>query len=410
MTFAGEDSPPRRLPLEGVKILDLGQIYNGPYATVLLGLAGAEVVKVEPHRGDLLRGREGLTGGSIPFIMLNANKKSITLDLKTSEGRDLLIELAQNADVLVENFRPGVMDRLGVGQSVLRESNERLIYACSPGYGSTGPYRDYAAMDLTVQAMAGIMSITGFPDGPPVKAGAAVCDFLAGIHLYGAVTTALFQREVTGKGEYVEVAMFEAAFPSLMSGLGLQYALPENAPPVSRAGNRHAGNAEAPYDVYETANGYVAIICVNESHWTTLATLMGQPELGDDERFRTRRARVENIDELDDVISSWTAARSSQDLIDSMSLAGIPCAPVRDLSEVIHDPHLRARGLLQEIDHPDFGPVPVFSSPLRYGDDVEFPRTPTPSPQLGQHNREIYKAWAGLSDQEIDNLERKHVI
>jgi formyl-CoA transferase len=375
-----------------------------------MALAGATVIKVEPRRGDLLRGRDGLVGGATPFIMLNSNKKSVTLDLKTPRGRDMLIGLAKQADVVVENFRPGVMDRLGVGPASLMAANDRLVYACSPGYGSTGPYRDLAAMDLTVQAMVGMMSITGFSSGPPVKAGAAVCDFLAGIHLYGAIVTALYQRSVTGHGDYVEAAMFETAVPSLMSALGLQYSLPEGAPPVTRSGNRHSGNAEAPYDVYPTADGYIAIICVSEAHWAGLVEVMMQPELLADSRFTNRKTRVAHIDEMDGFISAWSKTMTTAQTAESLNGRGVPCAPVRTLDEVISDPHLIERGLLQDIDHPEFGRVPVFTSPLRYGVEVDVPPEPRPSPGLGEHNAEIYGDWLGLTAQELSELEADGVI
>jgi crotonobetainyl-CoA:carnitine CoA-transferase CaiB-like acyl-CoA transferase len=398
------------LPLTGVRVIDLGQIYNGPYATVLMALAGATVIKVEPPRGDLLRGRNGLVGGSTPFLMLNSNKKSITLNLKDARGRELLNRLVSEADVLVENFRPGVMDRLRIGPKTLMAANPRLIYACSPGYGSTGPYRDFAAMDLTVQAMVGMMSITGFPSAPPVKAGAAVCDFMAGIHLYGAITTALYQRSVTGVGNYVEASMFEAAVPSLMSGLGLQYALPEGAPPVNRVGNRHPGNAEAPYDVYPTADSYLAIICVSEAHWAQLVDVMGRPELLNDPRFTDRRTRTAHIDEMDDYVRGWTTTLTTAQAAEALNERGVPCAPVRTLDEIVTDPHLIERGLLQNIEHPDLGPVPAFASPLRYGADVSTARAPLPSPNLGEHNDEIYRGELGLSDTELGQLRTDGVI
>jgi CoA:oxalate CoA-transferase len=210
----------RRFPLQGVTVLDLGQIYNGPYATFLMAMAGARVIKIEPREGESLRQRTLIGGAALPFAMLNSNKEAITLNLKTARGRALLIEMAKRADVVLENFVPGKLDKLGVGYEALRKHNPRIIYASGSGYGRTGPYREYPAMDITIQAMAGIMSVTGFPDDPPTKAGPAMCDFSGGIHLYGAVTTALYERERTGEGQLVEVAMFEAVYASLASSLG----------------------------------------------------------------------------------------------------------------------------------------------------------------------------------------------
>jgi len=194
-------------PLAGITVIDLSHVYNGPYATFLMAMAGAEVIKVEPRGGEHLRSRGDMGGADLPFAMLNSNKKSVTLNLKTEKGRNLLRELVSRADILVENFAPGVTDRLGVGPSDLLKINPRLIYGSSSGYGKDGPYRDYPAMDLVVQAMSGVMNSTGFPDQPPVKSGAALCDFSAGIHLYAAIMTALYERERTGKGRVVEVSM-----------------------------------------------------------------------------------------------------------------------------------------------------------------------------------------------------------
>jgi len=198
------------LPLDGVVVIDLSQIYNGPYATFLLAMSGATVIKIEPPGGESLRRRGSVGGAALPFALLNGCKRTVVLNLKTDEGKDLLRDLVRGGDVLVENFAPGVLDRLEVGAAALQAINPRLIYAQSSGYGTSGPYRDYPAMDLTVQAMSGVMSITGFPDRPPVKAGPALCDFFAGVHLYGAVTAALYERERTGVGRRVEVAMLAA--------------------------------------------------------------------------------------------------------------------------------------------------------------------------------------------------------
>jgi CoA:oxalate CoA-transferase len=393
-------------PLEGVVVLDLGQIYNAPYATLLMALAGAQVVKVEPRGGENLRGRTQAAGAGAPFAMLNSNKRAITIDLRTNRGRDLLLDLSERADVFVENFRPGVTDRLGVGPDVLRERNPRLIYATSSGFGLTGPYRDFAAMDLTVQAIAGIMSITGFPDGPPVKAGPALCDFFAGIHLYGAIATALYERERTGVGRVIETSMFESVYPSLMSSLGLYFGGSGEVP--DRTGNRHAGLAEAPYNVYPAKDGYVAIIGVSEQHWVSLATLMGRPDLIDAPGWATRHDRVERIDEVDEVVGAYTSQYPRAELLALLRGARVPCAPVRTIDEVVTDEHLHARGMLQEIDHPELGRLTVPHSPLRYEGVERLPLTP--SPRLGEHNAEVLREWLGLDDDEIDELTRTEVI
>jgi formyl-CoA transferase len=247
-TPASEDAPGQAYPLSGITVIDLSHVYNGPYATFLMAMAGANVIKVEPHGGEHLRSRGDMGGAALPFAMLNSNKQAVTLNLKTQRGKELLKEMVVRADILVENFAPGVMDRLGIGSATLLQINPRLIYGSSSGYGKTGPYKDYPAMDLVMQAMSGIMSITGYPDQPPVKAGAAVCDFSAGIHLYAAIMTALYQRERTGKGRVVEVAMQDASYASMASNLGMLHARGADAP--SRTGNRHGGLGISPYNVW----------------------------------------------------------------------------------------------------------------------------------------------------------------
>ena len=246
-----------RWPLEGVKVLDLGQIYNGPYAGFLLAHAGADVVKVEPVGGEILRKRGGL-GAPFSFTILNTNKRGISIDLKNPKGKALLLDLVLEADILLENFAPGAMDRLGLGAEVLMEANPRLVYASGTGYGLSGPDRDNLAMDLTVQAVGGVMSINGPEDGPPLKAGVAVADFMGGVHLYAGIMTALFERSVTGRGRLVEVAMQEAIFPVLTSNLA---SLQRNGwKQPERRGNRHPTRGSAPYNVYECADGHLATV------------------------------------------------------------------------------------------------------------------------------------------------------
>jgi CoA:oxalate CoA-transferase len=399
--------PDGRHPLSDVVVLDLGQIYNAPYATLLLALGGAQVIKVEPRHGENLRGRTQGAGAGAPFVMLNSNKRGVTLDLRTDRGRELLLRMAAAADVVVENFRPGVMERLGVGPDVLREHNPRLIYASGSGFGQSGPYRDFAAMDLTVQAMAGIMSITGFPDRPPVKAGPAIADFFGGIHLYGAITTALFDRERTGEGRVVEASMFESVYASLMSSLGLFFGAGEGSAPL-RTGNRHSGLAEAPYNVYPARDGHVAIICVTDAHWRGLAGLIGRADLTEHADYATRHARVERIDDVDALVTAFTEQHDRDALCDLLREHRVPCAPVRDLGEVVTDPHLHARGMLQTVEHPELGTIVVPHSPLRFEGEERLPIEPAPA--LGEHNEDVLCGWLGLSRGELEELEREEII
>ncbi|HEX4504263.1 MAG TPA: CoA transferase [Alphaproteobacteria bacterium] len=392
-------------PLRGVTVIDLTQIYNGPYATFMMAQAGAHVIKIEPPGGEHLRRRGVVGGAALPFAMLNSNKRAVTLNLKTARGRDLLIDMVRRADMLVENFAPGTMDRLGVGWDVLSAANPRLVYGSSSGYGLSGPNRDYPAMDLTVQAMSGIMSITGFPDRPPVKAGPAIVDFSAGIHLYGALMTALYEREKTGIGRLVEVSMQEAVYATLSSSLGMMFG-DGNAP--GRTGNRHSGLAESPYNVYPTRDGFIAIICVGEAHWRSLLGAMGREDLLADPRFATLKTRVAHMDLVDEIVAGWTAGFEKQPLFDLLIARHVPCAPVRDLAEVVDDPHMHARGALVRMDHPELGAITVPRSPLRFAGSALTELEP--SGVLGAENDSVYGGWLGLSPVELDELRREGVI
>jgi CoA:oxalate CoA-transferase len=392
------------LPLAGIVVLDFGQVFQGPYATLLMAKAGADVIKIEPPRGEPLR-RRAPSGKSttFPIAMLNSNKRAITLNLKHERGRVLLSDMARRADVLLENFSPGTMERLGVGWAELRQVNPRLIYASGSGYGLSGPDRDNLAMDLTIQAVSGLISTTGFADGPPVKAGPAVVDFLSGIHLYAAVTTALFERERTGKGRLVEVAMQEAAYVTLTSHLEA-YWQSGQVPP--RTGNR--SHARSPLNVYPTNDGYVAINVAVEEHWHQLLAAMGRTDLRDDPRFKTNADRVAHLDETDALVGAWTRTLGKMEVFTIAKRYRIPCAPVRDVAEVMHDPHMHERGMLEWIEHDEIGRIVVPTSPLRFH-DADAVAT-TPSPKLGQHNADIYGGWLGLSSDEIANLTRSGVI
>ena len=394
-------------PLAGVTVIDLGQIYQGPYATLLMAKAGADIIKIEPRQGEPARLRATVgKSATLPFAMLNSNKRGVTLNLKDARGRDLLKRMVAKADVLLENFAPGVMERLGVGWTVLSEINPRLIYASGTGYGLDGPDRDNLAMDLTVQAASGVMSITGFADGPPVKAGPAVVDFMSGVHLYGAVVTALYERTFTGRGRLVEVAMQESIYPSLASNLSFLYNSQGGVPP--RTGNRHGGLAIAPYNVYAAADGYIAVITVVEEHWKSLLKAIGRQDLKDDVRFASNAARVTVMAEVDGLIEAWTRTLTKAEAFAILKRHRVPSAPVRDLAEVMHDPHMHQRGMLERIDHPDLGEIVVPTSPLRFhgADKVET----VPSPRVGQHNGDVYGDWLGLSAEEIEQLRQDGVI
>ena len=395
-------------PLKSLTVIDLGQIYNGSYATFLMAMAGARVIKIEPKSGEHLRRRASVGGAALPFAMLNSNKLSATLNLKSERGRELLRQMVGRADVLLENFAPGTMDRLGVGWEQLQNVNPRLIYASGSGYGLSGPYRDYPAMDLTVQAMAGVMSVTGYADRPPVKAGPAICDFFGGVHLYGGVMTALVERSLTNRGRLVEVSMQEAVYASLSSNLGLFMGTADTPLAPVRTGNRHGGLAEAPYNVYPTKDGYIAIICVGEVHWKSLLSAIQRPDLAADPRFVDLKSRVANIDAVDEIIGTFTAGYYKEELFQLLMRHRVASAPVRDLNDVIHDPHMLARRAIEWIDHPDLGKVPLPNSPMRYsGSD---PLAIVPSRRLGQDNEVVYHDWLGISKDGLEELRVAGVI
>ncbi len=396
----------QQAPLAGLTVIDLSHVYNGPYATFLMAMAGARVVKVEPRGGEHLRSRGDMGGAALPFAMLNSNKQAVTLNLKTPAGLALLREMVARADVLVENFAPGVMDRLGVGAAALHQINPRLIYASSSGYGKSGPYRDYPAMDLVMQAMSGVMDVTGFPDQPPVKSGPAVCDFSAGVHLYGAIVTALYARERTGQGRVVEVAMQDAIYASLASNLGMFHASKGTGP--SRTGNRHGGLGISPYNVYRTSDGYVVINAPGDHHFRAILTVAERGDLIGDERYATRPARVQHMFEVDAILEAWTSQHPKAVVAQQMLDAGVPCAPVRGLGEVIVDENMHARGSLQWIDHPDLGRVVLPHSPMRY-EDSEIVAI-SPSSGLGADNDAVFGGWLGRSAEELAGLRAEGAI
>ena len=395
----------KQWPLEGVKVLDLGQIYNGPYAGFLMAHAGADVIKVEPLTGEVLRQRGG---GQVPlsFSMLNTNKRGIAIDLKKNEGKKLLLDLAGEADVLLENFAPGAMERLGLGIDLFLESNPGLIYASGSGYGLSGPKKNNLAMDLTVQAIGGIMSINGPETGPPMKAGAAICDFVGGVHLYAGIVTALYEREKTGLGGVVEVAMQEAIYPVLTSNIASLHKNKWKQP--ARRGNKHPTQGSAPYNVYETTDGYIAIICVKDAHWLSLLKVIAREDLLTDQRFKTQALRATNEEAVDEIVENWTKTKTKDQAAELLKTNKIPAAPVRNLEEVTQDEHMHERGMLNNINHPTMGDVILPKSPIR------FHKTPESElniePTIGQHTREVLVEWLKISGEKLDTLIRTGVI
>jgi len=405
--MSDRDTAPPDGPLAGITVLDFGQVFQGPYATMLMARAGADVIKIEPPGiGEPLRRRSiGAGGTSLSLAIMNSNKRAITLNLKAERGRALLREMAQRADVLLENFAPGVMDKLGVGWTALHAINKRLIYATGTGFGISGPDANNLAMDMTIQAASGIASVTGFPDGPPTKAGPTLVDIMGGTALYGGVVTALYERDRTGVGRLVEVAMQEAVYASMAASFDYLHRTGEIPP---RPGNRQSGRSGAPYNTYPTNDGWVSMQTVTEEHWRNLCRAMGRDELAEDARFATNAARMENVDATDAVVADWTRTLAKMEVFAATSRYRIPCAPVRTVAEVTNDPHMHERGMLHRIEHPDLGPVVVPSSPIRLHGAAQPPMQP--SPRLGEHNEAVYGGWLGLTGTEIAALREGGVI
>jgi crotonobetainyl-CoA:carnitine CoA-transferase CaiB-like acyl-CoA transferase len=373
---------------------------------MFLGDLGAEVVKVEqPGIGDDTRGwgPPFVAGESAYFLSVNRNKKSITLDLKSSEGQAVLRRLAETADVLIENFRPGTMERMGLGDSELRSLNPRLIYASLSAFGTNGPMRDAPGYDLIVQACGGLMSITGMPDGEPTKVGVAIIDIVAGLMLGKAIVAALYAREKLGIGQKIDTSLLEAGVACLVNA-GSNYLIGGKVP--GRWGNAHP--SIVPYQSFKTADGYLIVGVASEGIWKRFCQAVGRSELTEDARFAKNASRVENRAELIGILSEIFLGRGSKTWIGVLNEAEVPCAPVQTIDQVFNDPQVIEREMLTEIQHPTAGTVRMAGVP------VKFSATPaairTPPPLLGEHTREILGRWLGMDSKEIAELERKNIL
>ncbi len=382
------------LPLEGIRIIDFGQIYAVPYCTLQLAAMGAEIIKIEPPRtGEMLR-RPDLPGGvNYSFLMLNPNKKSVTLNLKHPSAREIVFKLLEKADVVVENYLDGVMESFGLGYDEIARRFPRLIYASGKGYGSASRFAKLGSMDNTIQASSGFISITGFPDRG-VKTSATFIDMGTGSHLTSGILAALIDRGKTGKGQKVEVAMLDVAIPALTSVL---------APVIQgrkfkRLGNRHWG--VCPTNIYPASDGEVLIMVLTEAHWRALAKLMGHEELIGKPEYRDHGTRMAVADHLDEILSGWTKPQRRDDIIEALIEAGIPCAPVREVEEVIADPEVTERGTLVDSTYPTRGDIKVAGSPVKLSaiTPEEMPRVRPP--ELGEHTEEVLTS-IGFSPERI---------
>lgn len=393
-------------PLDGIRVLDLTRVVAGPYCAMFLGDLGAEVVKVEqPGAGDDTRGwGPPFTGGeSAYYLCINRNKKSITLDLKSTEGVELLRQMTKVADVVIENFRPGTMERLGLGEQELRRLNPRLIYASLTGFGADGPMSDWPGYDLIVQAWGGLMSITGTPEGEPVKVGVAIIDLVAGLMLGKAITAALFARERIGLGQRIDTSLLEAEVASLIN-VGSNYLIGGKIP--SRWGNAHPNIV--PYQNFKTADGYFVLGVASETIWRRFCRAIGRPDLTGDSRFADNSKRIENRTALIALLTEVFLSQTNQTWLKLFNDAEVPCAPVQTIDQVFQSPQVLHRDMLVAVEHPTAGKVPMAGVP------VKFSLTPAsvrlPPPLLGEHNRQVLKEWLDMSDEAIEELERKNVV
>jgi crotonobetainyl-CoA:carnitine CoA-transferase CaiB-like acyl-CoA transferase len=383
--------------LDGVKVICVGQFYFAPYCSMLLARLGADVIKIEAPEGDPYRRLPAADedGSGVQFTMLNSGKRVMRLNLKSAEGQEILRGLAQQADVLVQNLSPGAMERFGLGYEALSELNPRLVMASGTGFGSFGPNAGQPAMDLTIQARTAIMSTTGFMDGPPTRTGPSVVDFMAGAHLVGGVLAALFQRERTGRGQHVEVALQDAILPSLSSNIA--GTINSHGVMPERTGNRHGGLAVVPYNAFRTSDGWVTVLCPTQAHWDRLCDVMGDPD-AKHPRFETMAGRCAHSDEVDVIVERWTSVRTKQEVAELLEGTGIPTAPVVTLAELLEDAHVAERGVLRWMSD-DRGPWLTLGSPLFLSESpmVE----PNRAPGLGADTDEILREELGLTEAQI---------
>ncbi len=392
-------------PLEGLRVLDLSRMLAGPFCTALLADLGAEVVKVEaPGRGDDARHFAPFRRGeSAYFMLINRGKKGLTLNLKDPRGLALLKRLAEGADVVVENFRPGVAARLGVDFESLRAVNARLVYASISGFGQEGPLAQRPAYDIIAQAMSGLMSVTGEADGPPTRVGESYGDLCAGLFAAWAILAALHGRARSGRGQHLDIAMTDSLLSMMVTALSLQ--LYGDAPP-QRIGNRHP--MSAPYDAFPARDGHVIVASANDAIFARLAQAIGRPDLPLDPRFEDETARAANEPALRAVIAAWTQARSVAEAVAQLDDAGVPAAPVLSVAEAIESEHVRMRGLLATARHPVAGEVRLVRQPVLFSDAPRRAPAPAPAPTLGQHTDELLGALLDVA--EIAALRRDGVV
>ena len=393
--------------LQDIVVLDLTRVLAGPYCTMMLADFGADVIKIEiPIKGDDTRGMGPfVNGSSLYYANVNRNKKSVTLNLKDPKGKEMFLALVKKADVVVENYRPGVMDRMGLGYEVLKEANERIIYAAVSGFGSYGRCSARPGYDIIAQAYGGLMSITGEPDGDPLRVGTAIGDVLGGMNLTIGILTALHARELTGKGQRVDVALVDSVVSSLETGTQRYFAsgkLPR------RIGNRYA--SAYPYDSFKAKDGSFVIGCGNDKLFTLLCTkVLHREDLLTDPRFLSNALRCENHAALKVEVEKWSTTLTKEEAYEAINAAGVPASPINDLYQVSHDPHIvEDREMFIPVKHPVIGNMRVNGNPVKLLDMM--PEVRTCAPALGQHKEEVYGQLLGMDKAQLEALEEDHVI
>ena len=394
------------MDLSDVRVLDLSRVLAGPYCSMILADLGAEVIKVEmPGRGDDSRAFPPfLHGESLYYINLNRGKRSITLNLKHPEGRRIFLELVKRSDVLLENFRPGTMERLGLGYEALKRVNPRLIYAAISGFGRTGPYRHRAAYDIIAQAMGGLLSVTGWPDSPPTRVGTAIGDILAALFCCIGILAALWAREQTGRGQLIDVAMVDSVFASL-ENIPQRYFVEGVIP--GRIGNRY--EFVYPYDSFRALDGWVIIGVANDRIWRRFIEATGLRHLAEDERFKTNPSRVEHHEELKREIEAWTSKRRVKEIVELLNGYGVPAAPIYTVKDIVKDEHIaEAREMVISLNQPGIGRVNLLGSPIKMSETRPRPRGP--APRLGGDTEEVLREILGLKPEEIERLREMGAI
>lgn len=392
-------------PLAGMRVLELTQIMSGPTCGQLLADMGADVIKVEKlPGGDDARGYRdpAINGVSAPFMMMNRNKRGLAIDLKHADGKAILLRMVQDSDVLVENFRGGTMDKLGLGYEMLRAANPGLIYCAITGYGRTGPYADKGGFDLIAQGFAGLMSITGEPDRPPAKTGNAVSDMNAGILGALGIVAAYVHKLKTGEGQIVDTSLSDAALQQLYWHAAIFFATGKSSTPT---GSAHV--LTAPYQAFEASDGWINIGGANQANWERIAEVLGHPEWRENPRFASNRDRMAHLDELVTLMNGVLRTQTRAHWQAAFDAAGVPAGPVHTVGEALTHPQTLARGMVVELEHPQAGATRALGCP------IHFSATPAqitrPAPLLGQHTRELMREF-GYTEQQVDTFISENAI